>query len=64
MWRIRRSSPAQITRSVALHHWCLKQGKLWARFEDVSKTERNMLVFLIVNEVLDMIDKELGGGPA
>ena len=46
--------------SIALHHWCLRQGKNWWDWQSVLETERHMLVFLITDKV--MRRKRFGGG--
>ena len=40
---------------VGLHHWCLRQGKAWRTVEDITKSEKTMLLFLILDEVLSKL---------
>ena len=40
---------------VGIHHWCLRQGKVWETVEDITGSEKNMLLFLIVDEVLSKL---------
>ena len=56
--KIRREMKLGSTRAIALHHWCLKQNKLWAELEDVSVADINMLLFLIVSEVSEVLKWE------
>ena len=42
-------------RTIALHHWCLKQNKRWEDVTSITESERGMLVFLVMNEVLDVL---------
>ena len=52
---VKRKKPQWRTATVGLHHWCIAQGMLWAKLSDISQYELNMLIFLIVQEVLDNI---------
>ena len=42
-------------RTIALHHWCLKQRKSWREVAEVTIEDRRMLVFLILSEVVDVL---------
>ena len=53
--KIKREKPDLDTRAIALHHWCIKKRKLWAMAADILPSEINKLLFLIVNEVMDML---------
>ena len=48
--KLKCQKPAVATKSVALHHWCLKQGKEWDNTNAMSQFELSMM-FLIVLEV-------------
>ena len=47
---LRRSNKVQC-KAIALHHWCLRQGKKWNSVNEITKQEVYMLVFLIVLQV-------------
>ena len=44
-----------LVHSIAIHHWCLRQGKRWENVAAIEAKERNVLVFLIMSEVLDTL---------
>ena len=54
IWKMRWNGCARI-HTVALHHWCLRQNKRWLSIDQIPETDRHMLVFLILDEVLHVL---------
>ena len=49
--KLRREEPQFITRTVALHHWCIRQKREWRDVLTLEGPQISMLLFLIVREV-------------
>ena len=46
-----RMSGRPATQTIAVHHWCLKQGKRWRGVEDIHAVEQQMLIEMVTGQV-------------